>query len=313
MTGGPAAPQGPRPELRPLQAGDRVGLVSPSGPADAGKIDRAIRLLEEWGLEPVLGRHARDVHPRAPYLAGSDADRAADLQDLVCDDSIAAVVCLRGGYGAVRLLDLLDAGKLRSARPKPLIGSSDITALHEYWTDHLGLATWFTPMPATDALLEDPAARDGMREALFTPYPGRTMTGSAAHTLVPGTATGTLTGGNLSLLAMTLGTRGRSAPSNEGRIGLLEDVSEDIYKLDGLLTSLLRAGWFDGLAGLALGSWSQCGEPHEVRALVEELLVPLGIPLVEELGFGHGPAALSVPLGVPATLTADESPRLVLF
>ncbi|RJU01861.1 LD-carboxypeptidase [Arthrobacter frigidicola] len=312
MTGGPAAPQGPRPELRPLRAGDRVGLVSPSGPADAAKIDRALRLLEEWGLEPVLGRHARDVHPRAPYLAGSDADRAADLQDLVCDDSIAAVICLRGGYGAVRLLDLLDAEKLRSARPKPLIGSSDVTALHEYWADHLGLATWFTPMPATDAVLEDPAARDGLREALFTPYQGRTLTGPAAATLVPGKASGILTGGNLSLLAMTLGARGRPAPSNEGRIGLLEDVTEDIYKLDGLLTSLLRAGWFDGLAGLALGSWSQCGEPHEVRALVEELLVPLGIPLVEELGFGHGPAALSVPLGVPATLTADESPRLVL-
>ncbi|MHA7263454.1 S66 peptidase family protein [Arthrobacter sp. TMN-37] len=309
---GPLAARALRPELGPLKAGDRVGLVSPSGPAAPGKVDRAVRLLKEWGLEPVLGRHARDVHPRAPYLAGTDADRAADLQDLVCDDSIAAVVCLRGGYGAVRILDLLDAGKLRAARPKPLIGSSDITALHEYWAENLGLATWFTPMPASDALLEDAAAREGVRRALFTAYPGRTLAGPAAETLVPGTATGTLTGGNLSLLAMTLGARGRSEPSYEGRIGLLEDVTEDIYKLDGLLTSLLRAGWFDGLAGIALGSWSQCGELHEVRSLVEELLVPLGIPLVWELGFGHGPAALSVPLGVPATLTADESPRLVL-
>jgi muramoyltetrapeptide carboxypeptidase len=311
-TGTTAEPGAALPELGPLKAGDRVGLVSPSGPAVAENVERAVRLLKEWGLEPVLGEHARDVHPRAPYLAGSDASRAADLQGFACDESIDAVLCLRGGYGAVRILDLLDADALRAARPKPLIGSSDVTALHEYWAENLGRATWFTPMPATTAVLDDEAARASLHEALFTPYTGRSFTGPAAESLVPGKASGLLTGGNLSLLAMTLGARGRPAPANAGRIGLLEDVTEDIYKLDGLLTSLLRAGWFDGLEGIALGSWSQCGELHEVKALVEELLVPLGIPLVWELGFGHGPGASSIPLGVPATLTADGSPHLVL-
>ena len=111
---------------------------------------------------------------------------------------------------------------------------------------------------------------------------------------------------------MTLGARGRPAPDNRGRIGLLEDVTEDVYRLDGLLMSLLRAGWFEGMAGLALGSWSKCGELDEVKALAEELLSPLGIPLVWELGFGHGPAAHSIPLGVGATLIARGTPRLVL-
>lgn len=310
MRENPLRETGAHPELGPLKAGDRVGLVAPSGPAPADRLDRAVSLLSGWGLEPVLGDHVRDVNPRAPYLAGEDRHRAEDLQNMWCDDHIDAVFCIRGGYGSVRILDLLDAGKLRAARQKPLIGSSDATALHEYWADNLQLATWFTPMVATDALLEDPAAQTKLKEALFTPYAGRSYTASAAESLVEGKATGILTGGNLSLLAMTLGAK--PVPDNTGRIALLEDITEDIYRLDALLHTLLRAGWFEGLTGIALGSWLKCGELHEVKALVTELLVPLGIPLVWELGFGHGPGAHSIPLGVHATLTADGNPHLVL-
>ncbi|XTR51789.1 hypothetical protein ACOM2C_17455 [Pseudarthrobacter sp. So.54] len=139
--------------------------------------------------------------------------------------------------------------------------------------------------------------------------PGRRYTADAARTLVPGTARGLLTGGNLSLLAMTLGARGGRPVNNTGRIGLLEDVTEPPYKIDGMLHSLLRAGWFEGLAGLALGSWQDCGDLAEVEDLCVELLAPLGIPLVWELGFGHGPAAHSIPLGVPATLHAPDAAR----
>ncbi|KFF60225.1 hypothetical protein JF66_05825 [Cryobacterium sp. MLB-32] len=295
-----------------MHRGDRVGLVATSGAPAPALLAEAVAVLTGWGLVPVLGRHIGDRHPRAPYLAGVDADRAADLQEAWCDDSLRAVFVVRGGYGAVRLLDLLDVGALRAARPKPLIGSSDVTAVHEYWSEKLGLATWFTPMAATSAFLCDETARAGVREALFETFRGRPLGSFDAVTLVPGTVAGRLTGGNLSLLSMTLGARGRAVPRNAGRIGLLEDVGEPVYKIDGLLQSLLRAGWFDGLAGIALGSWLECGEPGEVRALAEELLVPLGIPLVWELGFGHGPAALSVPLGAPAILHAGSAPWLEL-
>lgn len=300
------------PELGPLKAGDKVGLVATSGPPVPDYLARAITVLKGWGLVPVPGKHLRDKHPSAGYLAGTDANRAADLQDAWCDDSLAAVFVVRGGYGAVRLLDLLDLPALVAARPKPLIGSSDVTALHEYWADNLGLATWFTPMVATEDFLDDEAACTGVREALFTPLSGRSFGSDAAQTLVPGTARGRLTGGNLSLLAMTMGAHGKPKTSNAGRIGLLEDVTESVYKLDGYLHTLLRSGWFDGLAGLAMGSWKDCGEPAEVKALCEELLVPLGIPLVWELGFGHDTAAQSIPLGVDATLEAGDIPRLVL-
>lgn len=300
------------PELGPLRSGARVGLVAPSGPPKPEQLERAEEVLRGWGLEPVRGKHLLDHHPRASYLAGSDADRASDLQDAWCDDSLDAVLCVRGGYGAVRVLDLLDVSALASARPKPLVGSSDITALHVFWAEELGLATWFTPMVATGAFLDDPVAAAGVHRALLEPYAGTSYTGPAAEALVPGTAHGVLTGGNLALLAMLNGARTRKPVDNTGRIGLLEDVTEEPYRLDGLLQTLLRSGWFDGLTGLALGSWSECGDLAEVRALCVELLAPLGIPLVWELGFGHGPAAHSIPLGVPATLTAGPQPQLVL-
>ncbi|GAB3267321.1 S66 peptidase family protein [Arthrobacter pigmenti] len=299
-------------ELGPLKPGARVGLVCPSGRPSAERIERAVITLSGWGLEPVLGAHAGDVHPRATYIGGDDAHRAADLQHAWCDDSLEAVLCIRGGYGAVRILDLLDACKLGAAKPKMLLGSSDVTALHEYWAEQLGLATWFTPMPATDAFLDDPIARAGVYEALFTDRAGRVFRHHGSEALVTGQGSGVLTGGTLSLLTGTLAARGRPNIANHGKIGLLEDVSEDLYRLDGMLQSLLRAGWFDGMTGIALGSWDKCGDPAEVKALMKESLMPLDIPLIWELGFGHGVGAHSIPLGVPATLYADTSPRLIL-
>ncbi|ALV44414.1 hypothetical protein MB46_01635 [Arthrobacter alpinus] len=296
----------------PLRPGDRVGLVSTSGAPTPENVDRAVDLLESWALVPVLGEHILGTHPRAKYLAGTDQQRAADLQTAWCDESLAGVFVVRGGYGTVRLLDHLDVDALRLARPKPLYGSSDVTGIHEFWADELQVPTWFTPMIATGSLLDDADATESLRRAVFEPTSGRSFTAKTAVTLVPGRASGVTVGGNLSLLAMTMGAKGRIKTSNTGKIGLLEDVTEDIYKLDGLLHTLLRAGWFEGLAGLALGSWKDCGESADVRALCEELLVPLDIPLVWELGFGHDANAQSIPLGVQSTLIADDSPRLVL-
>ena len=120
---------------------------------------------------------------------------------------IDAVFCMRGGYGSVRLLDLLDRDALAAARPKPLFGSSDVTGIHEYWQEQLGVPTWFTPMLATGALLDDAAATASLRRAVFEPTTGRTFTSPDAASLVDGEATGVLVGGNLSLLAMTVGRR----------------------------------------------------------------------------------------------------------
>jgi muramoyltetrapeptide carboxypeptidase len=298
--------------LGPLRTADRVALVATSGPVDGDRLDQSLALLEGWGLTPVVYPTGRSAHPTLPYLAATDARRAADLQEAWCDEGIDAVFCMRGGYGSVRLLDLLDVEALRSAQPKPLFGSSDVTGVHEFWNERLGVPTWFTPMLATGALLDDAAATDSLRRAVFEPAAGRVFTSADAVGLVPGSATGELIGGNLSLLAMTLGARGRPDVDHTGRIALLEDVGEEPYRIDGLLMKLLRAGWFEGVAGIALGSWLDCGDPAEIRAVVDELLVPLGVPLVWQLGFGHDTAAPSIPLGVRATLSAGPSPSLTI-
>ncbi|KAA1420072.1 LD-carboxypeptidase [Mumia zhuanghuii] len=299
------------PSLGPLARGDRVALVAPAGPVPSDQLDRASELLRTWGLEPVESKHVRDHHPTADYLAGTDADRAADLTDAWCDPTVDAVFCVRGGYGSVRVLDHLDAEALRAARPKPLFGSSDVTAIHEYWRESLGVSTWFTPMIATLALLDDAAATADLRRAMLEPWDGRTYTRSGAGTITTGQASGTLIGGNLAVLAMTIGARSRPAPRPGPYVALLEDVNEEPYRIDGFLTSLLRSGWFDDVAGIVLGSWDDCGDLEAVREVCTERLGPLGVPIAWELGFGHGPAAPSIPLGTVVDLDAS-TPALTI-
>jgi muramoyltetrapeptide carboxypeptidase len=273
--------------LRPLHAGDRVALVAPAGPTAVEQQVRARALLQGWGLDPVSYPSATALHPRAAYLSGADLVRARDLVDAWCDPEIAAIFCLRGGYGTIRVLDLLDEDRMRAAGPTTVFGSSDVTALHEWLRERLGTPTWFTPMIGTGSLLDDDVAVASLRAAVFEPAAVRRITSDGADVVVSGTAHGTLIGGNLSLLAMTIGARHRVV-DNAGAIVLLEDITEGTYRIDGYLMSLLRSGWFDGVTGVALGSWLDCGPLDEIRDLCAELLSPLGVPVAWELGFGHG-------------------------
>lgn len=292
-----------------LSRGDRVALIGPAGPSPAAYIEKACDLLSSWGLDPVLGAHVRDVHARASYLAGADADRAADFRAAWLDDEIAGIICLRGGYGSMRILDHLDFSELAKARPKLFAGSSDITALHQAILARLGVATLFAPMPATDYVLEDALAQAQLRRSLFSFGQPMSITGPAAEAVTGGTAEGVLAGGNLSLVAAHIGSREYEQPV--GAIGLLEEIHEEPYRLDLLLLELKRAGWFDTLSAIAFGSWEDCGDPGEVKALLLEYAEPLGIPTIWQLGFGHCAGASSVPLGLTARLIADaEHPRI---
>lgn len=301
------------PKLGPLRPGARVALIAPAGPAPPERLELAVALIQSWGLESVVLPSASARHRWAAYLSGADELRADDLQTAWCDPTIDGIFAIRGGYGTIRILDLLDLPAMRAATPKPLYGSSDLTCLHEWLREQLGVPSWFTPMISTGALLDDPEATAGLRAAVIGD-PVQQVTAPAAHTLIPGTAEGTLIGGNLSLLAMTIGARTRPPVDNTGTVVLLEDVTEDTYRIDSYLQCLLRSGWFDGVAGVALGSWLDCGPLTEIHELVRDALGPLGIPVAAELGFGHGPAAASLPLGVRARLVApeNEAPRLEL-
>lgn len=294
-----------------MRPGDRVALVAPASPANAEQLATAVALVESWGLKPVTYPSATAIHPRAGYLSGDDRTRADDVQQAWCDPDIAGIFCIRGGYGAVRILDLLDRDAMAAAEAKPLHGSSDITALHEWIREQLGVPTWFSPMLSTH-VMSDEAAREALRTAVFEPESVREWTSAEAVTLSEGHAEGTFIGGNLSLLSLTTGARGRPPLDNSGCIALLEDFTESTYRIDGYLQTLLRSGWFDGVTGIALGSWAKCSPVDEIHALCVEVLAPLGIPIVGELGFGHGPGAHSIPLGVPGIIRADESPVLHL-
>ncbi|MBO4274263.1 LD-carboxypeptidase [Microbispora triticiradicis] len=289
-------PEAPR-RLRP---GDTVALVAPAGPVDPVRLERGGAVLEELGLRVV---HGASVLAREGYLAGSDAARAADLQEAWCDPEVAAVICARGGYGTTRLLGLLDWDAMAAAGPKILLGSSDITALHRAFADRLGLATLFGPMPAC-ATISDPGGPEPvtfahLRQALFdggTPAP---ITGD--RVVVPGRAEGRLTGGNLALLAALCGTP--YAMRGEGRIVLLEDVTEEPYRIDRMVTQLLQAGCLDGAAGIVLGSWVDCGDPLPVLA---ERLAPLGVPVLAGLPVGHGSPQLSMWLETNVAIVTES-------
>nr|WP_236793501.1 LD-carboxypeptidase [Amycolatopsis sp. GM8] len=279
-----------------MHAGDTVALVTPAGPVRPELLDQATAALEGWGLTVKRFASAGNQHPVFRYLADTDERRAADFQTAWLDPAVSAVISARGGYGTQRMLDLLDWDALRAAGPKVFTGSSDVTALHQAIAARLGLPTVFSPMPGGS--LWDDGSSAHLHRVLFDP--AAPVVVHAPEALVPGTAEGTTTGGNLSLLAAGVGTPEHRAPA--GAIAILEDVAEAPYRLDRMLTQLLRGGWFAGVTGIVLGSWTRCGDLDVVRSVMLDRLAPLGVPVLWEAGFGHLPGSVTIPLGVPATI-----------
>ncbi|WDV55612.1 LD-carboxypeptidase [Streptomyces coeruleorubidus] len=291
--------------LRPprLAPGARVAVVAPSGPVPEERLEAGLDVLRGWDLDPVVAPHVLGRHREFDYLAGTDAQRAADLQNVWCDPAVAAVLCARGGYGAQRMVDLLDWEAMRAAGPKVFAGFSDITVLHQAFATRLGLVTLYGPAAAGVDFLKNSRAQEHLRATLFEPESVRTVTAvpPGGTALVPGRARGVTLGGCLSLLASDLGTPHALAGARGGLL-LIEDVGESPYRIDRYLTQLLRTGWLDGVAGILLGSWAACGPYEELRAVLADRLGGLGVPVVEEFGFGHGEGALTMPLGIAAEL-----------
>ncbi|MEU3861100.1 LD-carboxypeptidase [Streptomyces sp. NPDC028722] len=288
---------------RRLAPGARVAVVAPSGPVPEERLWAGLDVLRGWDLDPVAGPHVLDRQPELGYLAGTDADRAADLQNAWCDPAVDAVLCARGGYGAQRVIDLLDWEAMRAAGPKILVGFSDVTALHEAFAVRLGLATLHGPMAAGVDFVKNARAQEHLRATLFAPETVRVIA-SGGTALVPGRARGVTLGGCLCLLAAELGTP-HARPSARGGLLCLEDVGEETYRLDRYLTQLLRAGWLEGVRGVLLGSWEGCADEARLRPLLADRLGGLGVPVAENVGFGHCAGALTIPFGATAELDAD--------
>lgn len=302
-----------------LLPGDRVGVVAPSGRVDPAALDRGLAELRTWGLEPAVGRHVLDGHG---YLAATDAGRAADLMWAFQDPSLAGIICARGGYGCLRLLPLLDWDVIR-AHPKVFAGFSDITTLHQAFWKEAGLVTFHAPMLSAAEPEGMPRYNaEGLRGALFgTAYPGPAPLpdapdAPALRTLVGGTARGRLLGGNLELVTRNLGTPWQL--DTRGAILVLEDVDEAPYRVDRMLMQLKVAGLLDGVAGIVFGHSPTCEQGPEGRpsltlfAVLEELLVPLGVPLLYGFPCGHSKYRATLPLGCQAELDAGAGRLTIL-
>ena len=297
-----------------LNPGDRVAVVGTSSPIGEGDVDRISALAGRLDLEPVVYPSVTAIHHDLPYLSGSDRLRADDLTAAWCDDSVVAVWASRGGYGAMRMLDLCDWAAMAGANPKLLLGYSDVTCVHEAVAARLGLATLHAPMPASDRVASSEPTVEHLRSVLFDPQSSaaRNPAGATAlTTLVDGSAEGWLTGGNLSVLASTVGSP-TALPDREGALVFLEELNARPYEIDRNLTTLLRAGWFDGVVGVVLGGLTDRGTPPDPQDLAPALrvfterLASLGVPVAAGLPVGHDEVNLTLPLGVLARLDATS-------
>jgi muramoyltetrapeptide carboxypeptidase len=285
----------------PLRPGDTVRVVAPSSPFDPEAFDRGIGVLRRLGLAP---RMRADIAARHRYLAGDDPRRAEEWREAVADPDAQAILCARGGYGAMRMLAAVDPSPLL-ARPRLFVGFSDATAIHAV-LNRAGLATVHGPVVTQLGRAPDDAVEQ-LARVLFRDAPRRDLapgTGIAGTATVrPGRISGPILGGSLTLLAGLCGTP--YAPALRGAILLLEDVGERPYRLDRYLTQLRLAGALDGVAGVAIGQLSDCDTPSLRGAeVVREAIAALGVPAIEGVPAGHEDRNLAVPLGARGTLVA---------
>ena len=298
-----------------LEPGNRVALVAPAGPLlEHDDLMRAEELCRALGLEPVLGRHAAAHHG---YFAGTDAERLADLNGALADPGIDALWCIRGGFGVSRILADVDFDAF-AARPKPVVGYSDITALLLALYHRTGAVTFHGPVarkamtPFTRSHFERilmRAAPAGMLDRLPAPPGVLVPADHRISALVPGRAEGRLLGGNLSLLQCLIGTP--FMPDLRGAILFLEDVGEEVYRVDRMLSHFRLAGLLDGLAGIVIGRFTEMGRRGADGAMgfdqvLHDYFDRLGIPAAFGFPIGHVDDQWTIPIGVTARLDADR-------
>ncbi len=299
-----------------LKFGDTLGFIAPSGVLrKEGIIELAKAEAERMGFKVKLGD---SCHNRYGYLAGTDAERAQDVNAMFLDDEVDAIICLRGGYGAMRILDLLDWDMI-AAHPKIFVGFSDVTALHIALLQRCNMVTIHGPMSSTwgDSPLDD-FSRESLYRTLMNPTPVGELLNPPEYpraTVNPGVAEGQLVGGNLTLIAASLGTPWQL--DTTGRILFIEDVGERTYCLDRMLTQMRLAGMFDKCAGVVFGDFSDC--PIEYPAfgltleeIIRDVVKPCGKPIFTGLRCGHCTPKLTLPFGVRCRMDADACTLTVL-
>jgi len=298
---------------RGLRPGSTVGIVCPASAANAQEIKDFADLCKYWGVNVKLGKN---ISKRNGYLSAPDNERASEFMQFIEDPAVDAVVCARGGYGVMRILPMLDFSSIRQAG-KIIMGFSDITALLIAANQLSGVVTFHGPVASSSF---DDFTVKSLRETVVAEHqqaPSE-FTNSRLTTIAPGSARGKLTGGNLALVVSTLGTRYEIDTTDA--ILFLEEVNEEPFRVDRMLTQLWLAGKLQSCKGIALGNFRDCEArgtsispvSFSLEQVFEQRLASLGIPVVYGLPFGHVRSKLTMPLGVQAELDATSKTIRIL-
>lgn len=283
-----------------LKIGDKVGLIAPSGPVIKERIKPAIEAVKKLGLIPVIGKSCNSSRG---FLAGDDKTRANDINIMFADKEIRGIFAMRGGYGAARILDKLDFDLIKN-NPKIFVGYSDITALHIAFNQRCNFITFHGPMIATELYKGvDCYTLNSLKRNIFCSEPLGVINNpdsEAFKTLVSGCAEGIITGGNLSLLVSSIGTKYEI--DTKGKILFIEEVDETPYKIDRMLLQLKQSGKFKDAVGIVLGQWTRCESENLERSLslkevFEDLIVDENKPVIYEVQCGHSTPTMTIPMG----------------
>jgi len=286
--------------IRPprLEPGDTIGVVAPAGPFDPEEFMQGKTVLETMGFRIV---YDESIFQKHGFLAGTDDQRADQVNRLFADPSVQAIVCARGGYGSMRILPILDFNTIQT-HPKIFVGFSDISALLTMLYEQCGLVTFHGPMVTSLAGATQRTIL-AMKTALTSDGPLELIP-DGGKIIKPGMCSGVLAGGNLTTLCHLVGTP--YSPNFRGKIVLLEDVGEMTYRIDRMLTQMKLAGCFNGIAGLILGAFKKCGQLNEIVEIFDNIFHDTDIPILAGFDIGHGKTNLTVPMGLVATLDTGK-------
>ncbi|MGM0410337.1 MAG: S66 peptidase family protein [Bacillota bacterium] len=302
-------------KIPPIKKGAKIGIVAPASPPNIKKLEKGIKFLKDWGLKVQEAPHLREVRG---YLAGEDKERAADLHEFFSNNNIDAIWCAGGGYGTPRLLQILDYDLIKK-NPKPFIGYSDITALHLAFNKFANLITFHGPMIATE-LGDNPdeITIESIKKILFNDYTIdflKEFKLDELEIINSGIAEGEITGGNLALLAATIGTPYELQTDN--KLLFIEDIGEEAYSIDRMLSQLKNAAKLDNLAGLIIGNFTDSkAKSYDPSLTVDEIIndyfADKKYPIIRHFPFGHDKTQLTIPLGVRAKLdTLNNSLKII--
>ncbi|MEO8036968.1 MAG: LD-carboxypeptidase [Acidobacteriota bacterium] len=294
----------PRTLIRPraLSRSAHVAVLAISSPSELSRIEQGQRHLEAQGLRVTLAPNIAHTGERA-YLAGGDDERVEVLNHFLADDAFDAFLFARGGYGAMRILDRIDYEAIRR-NPRPMIGFSDITALHQAIAVRSGVASFHGPMVNLDFYDQLSPAIDRWMWSILAGQAPLVHPFEPEQVLCEGTAVGTLFGGCLSLTTALTAT-----PYDywvDDGIWFWEDVDESPYRIDRMLTHLKLSGRMKSIRGVVIGKLKGCGSEAELSALFQEFFGSSGIPVIRDLPFGHHGDNLLMPIGVSARVSTSE-------